>query len=130
MSTNFVVDTMQAKVKRARRRHSEEFRAEVVAACRRPGVSVAAIALANGLNANMLRRWIKESGKLFPVARRSIATSIAEPLTAVPVTIEAAEGGKDDAIRIDIRRSGLAVQLAWPATRAAELHGLLTDLLK
>ena len=28
---------------------------------REPGVSIAAVALANGLNANMLRRWVREA---------------------------------------------------------------------
>ena len=44
--------------RRQRRRHSPEFKASVIEACRRPGVSIAAIALANGLNANMLRKWV------------------------------------------------------------------------
>src|SRR5690606_28436405 len=35
-------------------------KAEMVAASQQPGVSVAGLALANGLNANMLRRWIRE----------------------------------------------------------------------
>ena len=43
----------------ARRRHAVAFKAQVVAACLEPGVSVAAVALANGLNANRLRRWVK-----------------------------------------------------------------------
>lgn len=40
-------------------RYSDEFKRQVVAACLAPGVSKAAIALANGLNANMLRRWVR-----------------------------------------------------------------------
>ena len=44
-------------------RHSDEFKRQVVAACHAPGVSKAAIALANGLNANMLRRWVVESSQ-------------------------------------------------------------------
>jgi transposase len=43
-------------VRRRRRTHSAEFKAKVVSACRQPGVSIAAVALANGLNANLLRR--------------------------------------------------------------------------
>ena len=123
---------MQAKVVlgRKRRRHGDEFRAEVVAACRRPGVSVAAVALAHGLNANLVRRWIKEGAERLPVTRRPVANRIVEPLTVVPVTIESAAGRSDEAIRIDIRKSGLAVQLAWPATRVAELSRLLKDLLR
>jgi transposase len=42
-----------------RRRHSPEFKAQAIAACLQPGVSIAAIALANQLNANYLRRWVK-----------------------------------------------------------------------
>ncbi|WP_353885777.1 transposase, partial [uncultured Microbacterium sp.] len=45
---------------RRRRRHSDEFKAKVVAACRQPGVSIASVALAHELNANLLRRWIHE----------------------------------------------------------------------
>ena len=47
-------------VKRTRRAYSATFKAEIVAASQQPGVSVAGVALANGLNANMLRRWIRE----------------------------------------------------------------------
>jgi transposase-like protein len=45
-------------VRRRRRTHSAEFKAKIVSACRRPGVSIAAVALANGLNANLVRRWV------------------------------------------------------------------------
>jgi transposase len=61
---------------------------------------------------------------------RPPAAPVAEPLMVVPVSIDSAEGRSNDAIRIDIRRSGMAVQLAWPATRAVELSGLLKYLLK
>ena len=44
-----------------RRRHSAEFKAEAVAACRQPGVSIASVALARGLNPNLLRRWMVEA---------------------------------------------------------------------
>ena len=44
-------------------RYSDEFKRQVVAACLAPGVSKAAIALANGLNANLARRWVVESSQ-------------------------------------------------------------------
>lgn len=46
-------------VRQRRRRHSAAFKAEAIRACCQPGVSVAAVALARGLNANLLRRWVK-----------------------------------------------------------------------
>lgn len=66
---------------RKRQRHSEDFRAGVVAACRQPGVSVAAVALAHGSNADLVRRWIKESTERLAVTRRPLAHPVAEPLT-------------------------------------------------
>jgi len=47
--------------KRNWRRHSDEFKLRVIALAREPNTSVAAVALANGLNANMLRRWVREA---------------------------------------------------------------------
>jgi transposase len=55
------VDTIKPEVvdvRRHRRTHSREFKAQAVAACRAPGVSLSAIALMNGVNANLLRRWL------------------------------------------------------------------------
>jgi hypothetical protein len=40
-----------------RRKHSDEFRAAVLAECRQPGASIAGVALHRQLNANMLRAW-------------------------------------------------------------------------
>ena len=43
-----------------RRRYTEEFKADVIAQCQQEGISIARVALAHGLNANLLRRWIGE----------------------------------------------------------------------
>lgn len=121
---------MQGKlvVVRTRRRHSDEFRARVVAVCRQPGVSVSAVALAHGLNANLLRRWIKEGAGRMPVPRRVAVEPAVAAMRVVPVTIEAGQGGEE--IRIDLRRGGAVVQMVWPATHAALLGGVLKDLLR
>ena len=50
-------EIQMAQVGRRRGRYSDEFKRQVIAACLEPGVSTAAIALANGLNANLARRW-------------------------------------------------------------------------
>ena len=48
-----------------RRRHAPEFKQALVALCQ-PGVSVSAVALAHGLNSNLLRRWIKQFSVALP----------------------------------------------------------------
>ncbi len=47
------------EVLRRRRLHSDEFNANAVASCMRPGISMAAVAMDNGVNANLLRRWVQ-----------------------------------------------------------------------
>ena len=56
MNTNFV----EAPTGRQRRRYSFEFKAGAIKACK-PGISMAAVALANGLNANILRKRVNEA---------------------------------------------------------------------
>ena len=45
--------------RRTHRTYTPQFKAELVAACRQPGASVAAVALQHGMNANVLHRWLK-----------------------------------------------------------------------
>ncbi|WP_354320197.1 transposase [Pseudacidovorax sp. 1753] len=47
--------------RRRRRLHSAEFKAHIVAACCQPGVSSASAAMANGINASPVRRWVKDA---------------------------------------------------------------------
>ena len=59
-----------------RRRHSQAFKAEAVAACKQPGISIAAVALRYQLNANLLRRWVAEQeGRNAPAQARTMAVS-------------------------------------------------------
>ncbi len=47
-------------IKRApRRAHSTELRSQVLSECAQPGASVAAVAMAHRLNANLVRKWQK-----------------------------------------------------------------------
>lgn len=45
--------------KRGWRRHSDDFKARVIALALEPHASVASVALAHGINANMLRCWVR-----------------------------------------------------------------------
>ena len=54
---------MHPKVRQgARRVHAAGFKAKVLAQCQEPGASVAAVAMANGLNANLVRKWLAGRG--------------------------------------------------------------------
>jgi transposase-like protein len=61
------------KPSRRRRHHPEEFKQAVIEACCEPGASVAGIAMANGVNANQVRRWMRERGIEAPKRRMSMS---------------------------------------------------------
>jgi transposase-like protein len=50
-------------VRRTHRTYTREFNAELVAACQVPGASIAAIAGAHAMNANLLHRWLKKHAR-------------------------------------------------------------------
>ena len=63
------IPTPVAGQRRRRRKHSDEFKADAVAAATQPGMSMAAVALSHGINANLLRRWVHEAeGRAAPAS--------------------------------------------------------------
>ena len=60
------IPELEAGTRRRRRIHSDEFKADAVANCTQPGMSMAAVAMANGVNANLLRRWVREAEMTLP----------------------------------------------------------------
>lgn len=44
-----------------RRRYDPGSKERLVAACLEPGVSISGLALAHGINANLLRKWVKDA---------------------------------------------------------------------
>ena len=108
-----------------RRRFSGEFKAQIVAQCLEPGASVSRISLDNGLNANMVRRWISEA------RRRSKAPATTPGFVPVnlPAATSARANRKRNTIRIEIPRTGGAVVVEWPAEQAHQCAALLRDLL-
>ncbi len=126
--------------RRTHRRHAPDFRAQVVQACRQPGVSIAAVALANGLNANMVRKWVTDaqarSCRAAAPDLRSQGMDSDKPAAVnqtafVPLALAAPEGqapARD--IRIEVQRGATAIQVAWPVAAAAECAAWLRELLR
>ncbi len=117
--------------RRRRRTHSAHFKAEAVGACQQPGISIAAVALARGLNAAMLHRWVKAAERSRnPIAIRTTAPSarIESSESFVPVSLPSnpAEG----VIRIEVRRRGGTVSVEWPASAGHECALLLRELMR
>lgn len=97
--------------RRTRRTHSEAFKRSVILACSEPGVSVAGVVLANGLNANQVRRWMCERGVEPPSRRRSEAVTVSGATAGfVPVALAAAPAPVP-VIRLEVQRGAARVKL-------------------
>jgi transposase-like protein len=112
--------------KRSWRRHSEEFKSRVIGLARQGHGSVAAVALANGLNANMLRRWVREAELADVAPAVSRAQTLLNPPAFVPVAVTdlvdrsaAATEPREPAlppmlITVEIRRGASSVSASLP----------------
>lgn len=107
--------------RRGRRTHSEAFKQSVISACREPGVSVAGVALANGLNANQVHRWMRERGIEPPSRRTPDAIQIGERIEPGFLPVQVAPAA-EPMIRLEAQRGIARVKLEWPI-QAAEACG-------
>ena len=118
------------------RTYTAQFKAELVAACGQPGVSIAGLAGQHGMNANVLHRWLKEhqrSGRHqlaahSPAAALGPTSSLAAfiPLQLPPVTPqpEAPE------IKVELRKGVLSMSVTWPVSATAEFARWAGAMLK
>jgi transposase len=140
-----------------RRRHGAEFKAKVLAACDAPGASISGVALAHGLNTNLVRQWRAGRGtKLVGSNSEPRAPSKAlgrtpligaspefvaiempvPPKTATRVAADSANASRsaDPFILVDLRRGPLHLSVRWPTSAGDEftawLRELTTGLLK
>ena len=130
-----------------RRRHSAELTAKVLAACAEPGASISGVALANGLNANLVRKWRSGRGTqrgsmtvapasgsaatasnvvpafvalAMPAAPQATARAAAQP-TAASSTVQAS-------IHVELRRGPLHLNVRWPTSAAEDCRAWLREL--
>ena len=133
----------------ARRRHSDEFKAKVLAACDAPGASISGVALAHGLNANLVRKWrsgrgVKRAGMtLAPTAAihappapsgaapEFVAVEMpapAKPAARAQVKPTAALPIGEPLIQIELRRGPLHLNVRWPTAAAEDCRAWLREL--
>lgn len=117
-----------------RRTHSPEFKARVLAACRQPGASIAAIAQAHGVNANVVHKWLagigmKRCAQHLPAA----APSPVAPMQFLPVGLSTSglehgvSAGPQD-VHLDLDLGTMQIKLHCPRGSAASAAALLHAL--
>ncbi len=140
----------QGHGRRRRRQYSREFKRDAVAACLAPGVSMASVALANGLNANVLRRWVNEheTSKSIALATPLATSFVAKPSggksaqptpspASVPLPLPAfipVELGHDSApvqdIKIELRTGAILLNITWPVSAAAQCAAWVAAVIR
>ena len=109
-----------------RRRYTAEVKAQVMAECDAPGASVAKVAMAHGINANVVHRWrqlARESGATVPAC-----TSEFVPVSLAAEPVAAASSAAD--IQIQLRRGATAMVITWPVSASADLAAWTREILK
>jgi transposase len=104
-----------------RRRHSAELKALVLDECAQPGASVAAIAMAHGINANVVHKWRR-------LASGAPSAPASPAFVALPVP--QAVAAPSSSIRIELRRGAMNVAVDWPLSCASECATWLRELLR
>ncbi len=114
--------------RRRRRIHSDEFKAQVVAACKPEGVSIAAVAMSNGINPNLARRWVVAAEGRSGNQSAALASAVA-PAAFLPFRLPPTAPAPAD-IRIELRRGVTAISVSWPCAAAPECAVWMRELLR
>lgn len=99
---------------------------------------MAAVALAHGVNANLLRRWVHEAQLRSSAQPSQAALSATKPVVrsepaaflamALPAPLPTSSATPD--IRIELRRGTTSVTLTWPTQAASECAAWMRELLR
>ena len=141
-----------------RRRHSAELKTNVLAACDELGASISGVALAHGLNANLVRKWrsgrgVERAGVtsaslhvngapkrpasttslLLGTSPEFVAIEMPESLKPAAACVAAAQhaGGVQSVeplIYVELRRGALHLNVRWPASAADDCTAWLREL--
>ena len=124
LSSKEMLDTMATELVRRRRHYSAELKEQILLECAHPGASAAQVAMAHGINANIVHGWRK-------LVREANALVSPAP-SCVPVTVAAEDwqAPPERQIDLELRRGPLTVKLSWPMTEVTDLGIWLRELLR
>jgi len=111
--------------KKTRRRYGAAKKAQVLAECREPGRSVAQVALAHGINANVVHRWRQ-------LAREGSSDAVAKTseFLALPLPAPGVSAATPADIRVELKRGAVSLSFTWPVCAVAELCAWTRELLR
>lgn len=121
------MDTIQDSERLTRRRHDAAVKAQVLAECAKPEASVAGIALAHGLNENLLQKWRRMAAA--PSAHKPVLNPMPAP-SFIALPVAPCQSASAQELVVELRRGAIMVKVAWPVTAASECATWLRELLR
>ena len=116
--------------RKTRRVYSRKFKREVVAHCLEPAASVSAIALAHGINANVIRKWLPRqklaaARALTPMLPVTVQSAM--PIASATITprIDARQGVQRAPIELTLGAATVRLPAGFDV---AELHSIVRIL--
>ena len=110
--------------------YSPELKSQVVTQTQVPGASVAGVALAHGINANIVHRWLRERSGKPQVAQSGFVALSLSPAKGKLAPLDDDPAKPEQDIRIELRRGGTVVNVAWPVAQAGECAAWMRELLR
>ena len=124
---------------RVRRNHSAVLKGQILAECAVSGASVARVAMAYGINANIVHGWRKLARERDAACDRPTpspaivpAKLVAGVAQFVPVSLTPTPSPTTPApadIQIELRRGATAMKITWPIAAAADCAAWMRELL-
>jgi len=127
-------DIPRYAVRRSKRTYSADTKAQLIAACLVPGASIAAIANEQGMNANVLHRWLQVqrqstlSGAVH-AKTPAVETSGQELPSFIPLP-PVLKPSATRVIQVEVRKGALVMSVAWPMCAASEFACWSAAILK
>lgn len=124
-----LMELRQSKPGRVRVHRTAEFKSRLIELASQSGASMAGVAVAHGVNPNLLRRWIRESkvrsvpAKFVPV----MLESVAQPVSQIAVCEEEMSARR---IQVSLQRGDLSIAFKVDPSQMVELGQLLREVLR
>lgn len=129
-------DIASYSTRRTHRTYTPEFKAALVAACQKPGVSIAALASSHAMNANVLHRWLKEHERYgrhqligMGQSDASVATLPAPAFIPLKLPTPMPEPRMAD-LKIELCKGTLSMIVTWPVSATADFASWTAAIFK
>lgn len=117
------MDTNEDAKRRTRRRHDDDLKQLVLAECAVPGASVAKVAMAHGLNANLVHKWrrdVRVAGA--PSAPTFVPVAMVEPSSMVNEPAQFVD--------LELQRGAVSVRVRWPLSAVPSCAAWVREILR